>query len=68
VYAVTITHVLIVIAAIVGFVVLGFRVLGGQFSPRNSDSILAAVVFWDFAVASGLVVWWVLWFLEGGPG
>lgn len=67
-YAVSVTHVLIVIAAVVAFVVLGFRVLGGQFSPRNRESIAAAVAFWDFAVVIGLVVWWILWFVEGGPG
>jgi len=67
-YAVSVVHALIVIAAVVLFIVIGFRVYGGQFSPRNSEPLLAAVVFWQFAVASGLVVWWCLWFLEGGPG
>ncbi len=68
VYAVTVAHVLVVLAAIVAWVVIGFRVLGGQYSPRNSEPIAAAVVVWHFAVASGLVIWWCLWFLEGGPG
>lgn len=67
-YAVTVTHALIVIAAVVAWVVVGFRVLGGQFSPRNSEPIAAAIVVWHFVVASGLVIWWCLWFLEGGPG
>jgi heme/copper-type cytochrome/quinol oxidase subunit 3 len=67
-YAVTSVHLLVVVAAIVMFVVMGFRVFGGQFSPRNSEPIAAAVVLWHFAVISGLVVWWCLWFLEGGPG
>ena len=67
-YAVTVTHALLVIAAIVAWVVVGFRVLGGQFSPRHSEPIAAVVVVWQLAVASGLVIWWCLWFLEGGPG
>jgi cytochrome c oxidase subunit 3 len=67
-YAVTVVHALLVIAAIVMWVVVGFRVFGGQFSPRNSEAILAAVVVWHFVVASGVVIWWCLWFLEGGPG
>ena len=67
-YAVTVTHALVVIAAIVAWVVVGFRVLGGQFSPRNSEPIAAAVVAWHFVVAAGLVIWWCLWFIEGGPG
>jgi heme/copper-type cytochrome/quinol oxidase subunit 3 len=67
-YAVTVVHTLIVVAAVVMFVVVGFRVFGGQFSPRNSEPVAAAVTFWHFAVISGVVVWWCLWFLEGGPG
>ena len=68
VYAVTVVHVLIVIAACAAWVVIGFRVFGGHFSPRNSEPVAAAVVVWHFTVASGLVIWWCLWFLEGGPG
>lgn len=67
-YAVSVVHTLIVVAAIVMFVVVGFRVFGGSFSPRNSQPVAAAVTFWHFAVLSGVVVWWCLWFLEGGPG
>ena len=67
VYAVTVTHLLVVIAAHVGFVVVGFRALGGQFSPRNRDLVVAATAFWHFTTLIGLVIWYCLWFLEGGP-
>lgn len=67
VYAVTVTHVLVVIAAHVGFVVMGFRALGGQFSPRHREFVVAAAAFWHFAAAMGLIVWYCIWFLEGGP-
>jgi heme/copper-type cytochrome/quinol oxidase subunit 3 len=67
-YAVTITHALIVVAAIAMWVVVAFRVYGGQFSPSNADPVKAAVIVWHFAVLSGLVIWWALWFVEGGPG
>ena len=67
VYAVSVTHLLVVIAAHVAFVVMGFRALGGQFSPRNRDLVVAAAAFWHFATVAGLVVWYCLWFLEGGP-
>jgi heme/copper-type cytochrome/quinol oxidase subunit 3 len=67
-YAVTVTHALVVLGAIVMFVVVGFRVYGGQFGPRNSEPVAAAVALWHFAMLSGLVVWWCIWFLEGGPG
>ncbi len=66
-YAVTITHLLVVIAAIVAFVVVGFRALGGQFSPEDRELVVAATAFWHFSVAAGLVIWYCIWFLEGGP-
>ena len=67
VYALTVTHLLTVIAALVYFLVMGFRALGGQFSPRRSELVGAATSFWHFAVAAGVVIWVVVWFLEGGP-
>jgi heme/copper-type cytochrome/quinol oxidase subunit 3 len=68
VLALTVVHVLVVVAAIAVWFVMGFRVFGGHFSPRNSEFIAAAVVVWHFVVASGIVIWWALWFVEGGPG
>jgi heme/copper-type cytochrome/quinol oxidase subunit 3 len=67
VYAVTVTHVVAVIAAMVLFVVLGFRALGGQFGPRNSDFVQVAALLWHTVVAAGVLVWFFLWFLEGMP-
>lgn len=67
-YAVTVTHVLIVIAAIAMWVIVAFRVFAGQFDARNTEPVKAALVVWHFAVLAGLVVWWTLWFVEGGPG
>jgi heme/copper-type cytochrome/quinol oxidase subunit 3 len=66
-YAVTVVHLLIVIAAIVMFLVMGFRVFGGALTARNIEPMTAAVWFWHFAVVSGIAVWWFVWFLEGGP-
>ena len=67
-YAVTVTHLLLVVAAIVLFVVMSFRVIGGQYGPRNSEFVASAAAFWHFVAAAGLAVWWCVWFLEGGPG
>lgn len=67
VYAVTVPHLVVVVAAHVGFVVMGFRALGGQFSPRGRELVAAAAAFWHFATLAGLVIWYCLWFLEGGP-
>ncbi len=67
VYAITVTHLLVVIAAIAVFVVMGFRALGGQFSDRNSEFVSSAAAFWHFACVAGFVVYFSLWFLEGAP-
>jgi len=67
VYAVTITHFVLVVVALVTFLVVGFRVFGGQLSRNDSEALLSAVVVWHFVVAAGVVIWWTLWFLEGGP-
>lgn len=66
-FAVTVTHLLVVIAAHIGFLVMGFRALGGQFSPDNHEFVVSAAAFWHFSVAAGLVIWYCIWFLEGGP-
>ena len=67
VYALTVTHLLVVVAAMVVFVVLGFRALGGQFSPKDRQFVDCAAAFWHFAVAAGAAIWIAVWFLEGKP-
>ena len=67
-YAVTVVHLLLVIAAIVLWAVMGFRVLGGQFGPKNTELVGSAAAFWHFVVIAGAAIWWCIWFLEGGPG
>ncbi len=67
VYALTVSHLLVVVAAHVALLVVGFRALGGQFSPRNREMVVSVAAFWHFAVAMGLVIWFSVWFLEGGP-
>ena len=58
VYAVTVTHFVLVI---------GFRIFGGQLGRSESELVLSSVVIWHVVVAAGVVIWWTLWFLEGGP-
>lgn len=67
VYAVTATHLVLVLAAMAFLAVMGFRVLGGQFDRANAEFVSSAVAFWHFAVLAGFAVWWSLWFLLGGP-
>ena len=67
VWAITGVHLFVVIAAMVYFAVMGFRVFGGQFHARNSEFVASAAAFWHFAVFAGGAVWWSVWFLLGGP-
>lgn len=56
-YAVTGTHVAMVLAAMLFVLFVAFRALGGQYSSRNPDGIAAAAVLWDAAVAVYAVIW-----------
>ena len=66
-YAVTVTHLLLVIAAMVLFVVMGFRALTGQVSARSRELVAAAAAFWHFTVIAGAAVYLVVFFFEGAP-
>ena len=66
-YAVTVTHLLLVLAAIVLFVVMGFRALTGQVSARRLELVASAAAFWHFTVLAGAAVYLVVFFFEGAP-
>lgn len=60
-YAVTGSHLAMVLAAMAFLVLMGFRALGGQFSSRQPDGIAAAAVLWDAAVAVYAVIWFAVY-------
>ncbi len=64
VYAITVTHLLLVVTAMVVYVLVGFRVLAGQASDRQRELVVCATAWWHFVVVVGLIVWWTLWFAE----
>lgn len=66
-YAVTVTHLLLVLAAHVLFVVMAFRALTGQVSSRRRELVASAAAFWHFTVLAGAAVYLVVFFFEGGP-
>jgi heme/copper-type cytochrome/quinol oxidase subunit 3 len=66
-YALTVTHLVVVVAAMVLFLVLGFRALGGQFSRTDRQFVDCAAAVWHFAVLAGAAIWIAVWFLEGKP-
>ena len=67
VYALTVTHLVVLVAAMVLFVVLGFRALGGQFSRDDRQFVDCAAAFWHFTVLAGAAIWIAVWFMEGRP-
>jgi len=60
-YAVTGGHLAMVVAGLIFIVLMGFRVLGGQYSSRQPDGIGAAAVFWYAAVALYVVIWFAVY-------
>lgn len=60
-YAVTGGHLAMVIAGLVFILLMGFRVLGGQYSSRQPDGVGAAAVFWYAAVALYAVIWFAVY-------
>jgi heme/copper-type cytochrome/quinol oxidase subunit 3 len=66
-YAVTVTHLLLVIAAHVLFIVIGFRALTGQVTSRRRELVASAAAFWHFTVLAGAAVYLVVFFFEGAP-
>ena len=66
-YAVTVSHLALVLAAHVLFVVMGFRALTGQVSARRPELVASAAAFWHFTVLAGAAVYLVVFFFEGAP-
>jgi cytochrome c oxidase subunit 3 len=66
-YAVTVPHLVLTAGGVLALIVVGFRALGGQFSPRNASMVQAAVMLWHAVVALWLVIWFCLFFLERAP-
>lgn len=66
-YAVTVTHLVLVIVAHVLFVVMGFRALTGQVGSTRRELVASAAAFWHFTVLAGAVVYFVVFFLESAP-
>jgi len=64
IYAITGSHVLMVVAAMAFIVLMGFRALGGQFTSRQHDGISAAALFWHANVAVFFVIYLVIYIFK----
>lgn len=61
VYAITGSHIVMLIGAMTFVVLMGFRALGGQFTSRQHDGISAAALFWHANVAVFFLIYLVIY-------
>lgn len=60
-YAIIGSHVVMVLAAMIYLVVMGFRTLGGQYSAKDVEGLYAAGFFWFVTVGVYLVIWYTIY-------
>ncbi|MGY6500002.1 MAG: cytochrome c oxidase subunit 3 [Acidimicrobiales bacterium] len=57
IYAITGTHILMTVLAMIYVALMVFRALAGEFSSRDREGITAAALFWHASVAAYAVIW-----------
>jgi cytochrome c oxidase subunit 3 len=60
-YAITTSHIVMVVVAMIFLGLMGFRALGGQFTSRQHDGISAAALFWHSTVAIYAIIWFAIY-------
>lgn len=60
-FAVTGAHMIMLVAAMIFVLLMGFRALGGQYHSRDREGIAAAALFWDVTVALFGVLWYAVY-------
>lgn len=60
-YAIIGSHVVMVLAAMIYLIVMGFRTLGGQYSAKDVEGLYAAAFFWFVTVGVYLVIWYTIY-------
>ncbi len=60
IYAITGTHLAMIISAMIFVMLMGFRALAGQFTSRQHDGIAAAAMYWHVMVAIYALIWFVI--------
>lgn len=56
-YAITASHLMMVVVAIVATLLVLLRVLAGSFGIRRTDGVVALALFWYATMASYVVIW-----------
>lgn len=57
IYAITGAHIAMAVVAMLFVGFMAFRALGGQYSSRQADGIVAAALFWHAMVAVYAIIW-----------
>lgn len=60
-YAVTGSHLAMMIGALIFMVLMGFRTLAGQYSSRLPDGIGAAAIVWYAGIALYAIIWFAVY-------
>jgi cytochrome c oxidase subunit 3 len=60
IFGITGTHLVMTGIAIVFVLLMAFRTLGGQYSARDREGIVAATIFWDVMVVVHAAIWYAI--------
>lgn len=60
-YAVTGTHLVMVVVGLVFLLAMGFHALGGQLTGRDAEGMSAAALYWYVTIAVYSVVWYAIY-------
>lgn len=60
VFAVTGAHLAMVVGGLLFMAIVAFRTLGGQYSGRDKEGILALAIYWYVTVALYAVIWFTI--------
>ena len=60
-YAVTATHLVMVVVGMVFAAVMGFQALGGQLTGREAEGMSAAALYWYVSAAVYAVLWYAVY-------
>lgn len=60
-YAITGTHIVMLVVAMLFATIMGFQALGGQLTGRDAEGMSAAALYWYVTVAVYTVIWYAVY-------
>lgn len=64
IYVITGAHIAMTVAALVFAALMTFRTLGGEYSGRDREGIVAASLFWYATIAVYAVIWYAIYVVK----